>query len=101
MLKKRYLKSKPECKVTFKLDKSYIGNVNSVHLVGEMNDWSEEATPLKKLKDGSFKIELNLDKDREYRFRYRVDRNYWINDNDADKYQPSPYPGIDDSVVVV
>ncbi|MFP4546834.1 MAG: isoamylase early set domain-containing protein [Fidelibacterota bacterium] len=101
MLKKRYLKSRPECKVTFKLDKSYIDNANSVHLVGEMNNWDEESTPMKKLKDGSFKLELNLAKDREYRFRYKVNQNYWINDEAADKYQPSPYSGVDDSVVVV
>ncbi len=101
MLKKRYLKSKPKCKVTFKLTKEYIGEVDKVNLVGDMNNWNESDTELKKLKDGSFKLNLNLDTDQEYNFRYKVNDDYWINDDDADEYSPTPYPGVDNSVVAI
>ena len=99
MLKKKYLKSKPKCKVTFRLEKSYVDGASSVDIVGDFNNWDENATPMKKLKNGDFKYEANLDIDTEYQFRYKVNKDYWVNDDQADNYSPSPYPGIDNSVV--
>jgi len=101
MLKKKYLKSKPECKVTFKLEKSYVGDVDSIALVSDINGWDEVGTPLKKLKNGSFTLDMNLENQKEYQFRYHVNNEYWINDDAADKYLPSPFPGIDNSVVAI
>ena len=101
MIKKKYLKSKNQYKVTFKLEKSYIGEVISVNLVSDINNWNEKNLPLKKLKNGSFKLELNLDIGKEYQFRYLVNKNYWINDDQADSYLPSPFPGIDNSVISI
>ncbi len=101
MLNKKYLKSKPECKVTFRLHKKYIGNVDSVNLIGDANDWNNETNPMKKLKNGDFKIEINLKVGKEYQFRYKVNNTYWVNDDQADKYIPSPFPHIDNSVICV
>jgi 1,4-alpha-glucan branching enzyme len=97
MLKKQYLKTKPVCKVTFSLPASVQGE--NVYLVGDFNGWDEEATPMKRLKDGSFAITLDLDKDKEYQFRYLVNGSEWHNDWEADKYVPNPFSG-DNSVVV-
>ncbi|MBN2280874.1 MAG: isoamylase early set domain-containing protein [Candidatus Marinimicrobia bacterium] len=101
MLKKKYLKSKPVCKVTFKLKKSYVGDVDSINLVGDINGWDEKATSLKKLKNGDFTVDLDMETGSEYQFRYRVNHEYWINDDAADKYLPSPFPGIDNSVISI
>ena len=54
-----------------------------------------------KLKRGAFTITLDLDIGREYQFRYLVDGTEWKNDEAADRYVPSPYPGVENSVVVV
>lgn len=97
MLKKQYLKSKPVCKVTFYMPAEI--EAESVFLVGDFNDWDEEATPMEKLKDGRFKVTLSLDTDGEYQFRYLVDKAEWHNDWEADKYVPNPFSG-DNSVVV-
>lgn len=97
MLKKQQLKSKPVCKVTFYLPKSI--EANSVHLVGDFNDWDEQSTPMEKLKDGRFKVTLELDQGEEYQFRYLVNGADWHNDWNADKYVPNPFSG-DNSVVV-
>ena len=101
MLKKKYLKSKPVCKVTFKLEKSYVGDVDSITLVGDVNGWDETITPLKKLKNGSFTLAMDIDNGQEIQFRYLVNDEYWINDDAADKYLPSPFPGIDNSVITI
>jgi len=97
MLKKRYLKSRPICKVTFTLQAAV--KAETVHLVGDFNNWDEQATPMKPLKDGRFSIELDLEPGREFQFRYLVDGSEWHNDWEADKYVPNPFSG-DNSVVV-
>lgn len=97
MLKKQQLKTKPVCKVTFSLPADI--QAETAFLVGDFNDWSEEATPMKKAKDGSFSVTLNLDRDKEFQFRYLVNKTDWRNDPEADKYVPNPFEG-DNSVVV-
>lgn len=96
MLKKQQLKSKPICKVTFYTPASI--EANTVHLVGDFNQWEETVTEMKKLKDGRFSVALDLDANKEYQFRYLVNGTEWHNDWEADKYVPNPFSG-DNSVV--
>lgn len=99
MFTKKYLKTKPICKVTFKVLKKDIGRADSVKLVGEFNGWNLESPPMRKLKSGDFSFNIDLLKDRAYQFRYLVDDEKWVNDTNADAYQPSPFPGVDNSVI--
>jgi hypothetical protein len=39
-MKKQYLKSKPVCKVTFRLAGEAAGSAGSANIVGEFNDWN-------------------------------------------------------------
>lgn len=96
MLKKQYLKSRSVCKVTFYLPAAV--KAETVHLVGDFNQWDEQATPMTPLKDGRFTVTLELEKGRDYQFRYLIDQNEWHNDWEADKYVPNPFSG-DNSVV--
>ena len=100
-LSKRFLKSKPVCKVMFKLPKEGAKEAKKVHLVGEFNDWKERATPMKKLKDGSFSVTLDLETGKEYHFRYLLDGTDWENDWDADRYEFSEFADCENSVVSV
>ena len=43
-VKKKFLKSKPICKVSFRLPKEEAGGAETVHLVGDFNDWDSSAT---------------------------------------------------------
>ncbi len=97
MLKKQFLKTKPVCKVTFSLPSAVQGE--TVFLVGDFNSWDEKSHPMKRNKDGSFTLVLDLDKGKEYQFRYLVNGSEWHNDWEADKYVPNPFSG-DNSVVV-
>ena len=97
-IKKRFLKSKPVCKVTFSLTREAAQDAETVHLVGEFNDWDTSA-PMRKLKGGAFTVTLDLEAGRAYQFRYLVDGTNWENDEQADRYVPSPYPGTENSVV--
>ena len=97
-MKKTYAKNNKTCKVTFHTNKEI--KAETVHLVGDFNEWDERATPMEAMKDGRFKVTLTLDTGREYQFRYLVNGAEWHNDWDADKYVANPYSG-DNSVVVV
>lgn len=98
MLKKQYLKSKDICKVTFYTAPEL--EAEKIALVGDFNEWSETATPMKPLKDGRFKTTVNLPTDSRFEFRYLIDEIEWHNDWEADKYVPNPFSG-DNSVVEV
>ena len=100
-IKKNYLKTRPVCKVTFRLSEEDALDVKSIFLVGEFNDWNKTRTPMKPLKKGGFVITLDLETGREYQFRYFFDRIIWKNDSAADRYVHSPYGGCDNSVVIV
>lgn len=97
---KRYLKSRPSCKVTFRLRKGAAEGADNVMIVGDFNKWDTKATPLKRMRNGDFSVTLELEKGREYRFRYLIDNVKWENDWHADKYLPNAF-GCDDSVVIV
>jgi len=72
-LKKQYLKSKPVCKVTFKLTKEDALGAKNVTIVGEFNNWSTKETPMTRQKNGAFSLTLDLEKNRDYQFRYLID----------------------------
>jgi 1,4-alpha-glucan branching enzyme len=90
MIKKTYLKTKPKCKVKFALSTDIIGDSQSVSVVGDFNNWDASLHPLRKQKSGVFTSTLNLEIDHTYQFRYLVDNQYWLNDDMADAYVPSP-----------
>ena len=80
---KQYLKSKPVVKVTFAVPAE---EAKKVTVVGSFNEWnSKKAVALKKLKNGTFKGTVDLEKDNSYEFKYLVDGSY-VNDDQADAY---------------
>ena len=99
-IRKQYLKSNGSCKVTFRLPKEAAQGARSVTIAGDFNNWNIKKTPLKRLKNGEFKLIMELPRNKEYRFKYLIDSKHWENDWHADKYVPNSF-GNDDSVVVV
>ena len=98
-IKKQFLKSKPVCKVTFRVEKDAAKTANKIFLVGDFNNWDNKATPMKKLKNGDFTQTVELDTSNpEYQFRYLNDQGDWENDTHADKYITNGIDG-DNSVV--
>jgi len=100
-LEKRYLKSRPESKVTFTLPAKAASAGSRVCVVGDFNDWDPEATPMTRLKSGSWKATVDLPVDRTYAFRYLIDGRTWENDWEADGYAPSGVGHEENSLVTV
>lgn len=100
-LKKQYLKSKPLCKVTFRLAANEAGDAKTVKLIGDFNGWDKTVSPMKRLKNGDFTQILELSADARYAFRYLIDDARWENDWQADAYVNSGVGSEENSVVVV
>ena len=98
MIKKEYSKTGRACKVTLDLPADV--QAQSAQVCGEFNDWTQDAHPMKRRKDGSFTVTLSVKPGSEYRFRYLLDGQRWENDWQADAYQPNQF-GAEDSVLVV
>lgn len=101
-LKKQYLKSKPVCKVTFSLDKDAVQGAGKVDLLGEFNNWNTaEPVTMKKLKNGTFKVTIDLPAETEFQFKYLLDGEIWMNDLEADKFVNSGLGSEENSVVAL
>ena len=98
-LKKRFLKSRPVCQVTFRLPLEAASQAKEVVLLGDFNNWDQNnGFPMKKTKT-YFTTTIDLKPDQIYEFRYLIDGQFWENDWEADRYVESPM-GVENSVVV-
>lgn len=93
-LTKKYLKSKPVCKVTFAVPAA---EANTVIVAGDFNNW-DISSPLKKLKNGTFKGTFDIPSDNTYEFRYLVD-GQWVNEAAADGYQWNDFAAAENGIL--
>jgi 1,4-alpha-glucan branching enzyme len=98
-IRKQFLKTKSVCKVTFCIPQAVGNAVDQAHVVGDFNNWSITATPMKRLKTGAFSTTVELKKGCSYQFRYLLGQSQWENDPDADGYLPTPFEDSHNSVV--
>lgn len=83
-IKKQSLKSKPICKVSFKVTKEQAEGANEISIVGDFNNWNPAADVMNQLKDGSFSHTIELGSGASYRFRYLADGSRWFDESEAD-----------------
>ena len=97
-LKKRFLKSRPVCQVTFRLPIEAASSATEVVVLGDFNNWDQNnGFPMKKTK-AYFTTTIDLKPDQTYEFRYLIDGETWENDWEADNYVQSSM-GVENSVV--
>ncbi len=99
-LEKKFVKTKPVCKVKFSLTGDQYTSASSILLVGDFNNWQVGETPLKKAKTGVWSVSLDLETGKEYQFRYLIDGTNWENDPEADTFIPSGL-GSENSVLAL
>lgn len=85
-LEKRFLKDGKRCKVTFRITSKTAGYAEKASVVGDFNGWDSAAGAMRKLKDGSFSLSLSIPSGTVYQFRYLLDQDIWISDDDGDGY---------------
>lgn len=95
MIEKKYYKTKEYCKVKFTVE----AEAKKVELFGLNNEWKKGIALVKK-KDGSFAVEMNIDKGTQHEFKYLIDKKTWLNDEQADAQAANVF-GTTNSVVVI
>jgi 1,4-alpha-glucan branching enzyme len=99
MITKQFMKSKPVCKATFTLPVEVAPEAENIQVLGEFNNWDPtNGIEMKKQKNGFFKATVELETGKDYQFRYLVNGNTWINDQEADKYISTQY-GTENCVI--
>ncbi|PID59868.1 MAG: glycoside hydrolase family 13 [Ignavibacteriae bacterium] len=101
-ISKKYLKTKPICKVSFTIPAELGANYKRANLVGTFNNWNEKSLKMKKLvKDGSFSLVVDLELDKEYEFKYLLDGKVWLTEKDADKQVTTHFGDSQNSVIKI
>lgn len=99
-LKKQFYAKKPVCKVTFKLPAEIATSANKINLAGDFNNWDTNSIPMKQTRGGEYSVSLDLPKGKEYQFKYLLDGNSWLNDNEADKLVSNEFQ-TENSVIIL
>jgi hypothetical protein len=68
-----------------------------IFLVGDFNQWSQNATPMRQDRDGVWRVVLDLEHGKQCEFRYLID-GQWRTDYHADGATSNGY-GTENSVV--
>ncbi len=99
MIQKRFVEKEGllVARVTFSVPDS--GWTNTLHLVGDFNDWNRTTHPFDHRQDGTWSLTLDLPCGRAFQFRYLCDGERWTNDNQADAYVFNQY-GSDNCVLI-
>lgn len=67
----------------------------SVHLVGDFNQWDYGSLPMSRSprESPNWHLELELERGKEFAYLYLVNDTTFCNDCNADDYTPNPYEG--------
>lgn len=98
-LQKKYLKDGSRCRVMFRINGEQAGKAEKAAVVGDFNGWDSTASPMRKLKDGSFSLSMSLPASKVYQFRYLLDDDTWISETEADGYAYCAFGNCNNSVL--
>jgi 1,4-alpha-glucan branching enzyme len=80
MIQKTLYKTKEYSKVKFSIESP---EAEQAEVVGLNGNW-EKGIEMKKKKDGSFSVEINLPKNTRHEFKYRLNKREWLNEPQGD-----------------
>lgn len=84
MISKSFYNNGRTCRVTFRICPD--APANSVHLVSSYDHWRRTARPMPQRKDGCYSTSIVLGAGTEVHFRYLIDGEQWVNDDQADAF---------------
>lgn len=89
MLKREVVKGSNQVKVTFVIPND--PNQGRVSVVGDFNNWDPSATVFVKRQNNTRSVSATVDAGQRYRFRYYDANGNWMNDDNADGYEPNEH----------
>lgn len=97
MIKKLNKRSTDRVKVTFVLPEDHPYG-EEVSVVGDFNNWTPGEHPFVRRSNQTYSTNVMLPEDSRFNFRYYSEDEGWINDDDADDFEPNEF-GATDCVV--
>jgi len=90
MIKKVNKRDSDQVKVTFVLPDDH-PHGDEVSVVGDFNDWTPGEHTFVRRSNQTYSTNVMLQEDGRYAFRYYSEETGWINDEDADDFEPNEY----------
>jgi len=101
VIQRRAKKGSDKVTITFSLAEAVLRgqgvDSEGVTLVGDFNDWDPTVAPMVAAA-GRRTATVILPPGRRHAFRYLSERGQWLNDEDADAYEPNEF-GVDNSIL--
>ena len=90
MIKKVDKQTSDRVKVTFVLpeDHPYNGDIS---VVGDFNDWTPGEHRFVRRSNQTYSTSVKLPEDHRFAFRYYSDEDGWIDEDDADDFEPNEF----------
>jgi 1,4-alpha-glucan branching enzyme len=100
MIRKSFLcdGDSPRARVTFAIPDSVWAD--SIHLVGDFNDWNPRSHPLQRNRADEWSLTLDLAPGQSFQFRYLCDGERWLLEDRADGYVPNTRVGGYNGIVI-
>jgi 1,4-alpha-glucan branching enzyme len=97
MIKKVDKRSSDRVKVTFVLPEDHPYG-EEVSVVGDFNNWTPGEHTFVRRSNRTYSTNVMLPEDSHFKFRYYSEEEGWINDDEADDFEPNEF-GATDCVV--
>lgn len=88
-------------RITFSLPAEAVEGTSEVILLGDFNNWNPEVAPRLKKHEASFITVVELEIGNTYNYRFMSNDGRWINDYNAQRYEPAPGLHVDNCVITV
>ena len=89
MLRKKPVKGSEKISVTFETHGS--PDASRIGIAGDWNDWDPSRVPMRKRKDGVWAATVRFDRGARHEYRYVVDGERWLVDDEADGQVSNPF----------
>ena len=98
-IEREYSRDSKSCRICFLVPKEIAAGATSIAVAGTFNNWDQYSHQMEKQKNGDFSLNVVVEAEREYEFRYIIDGIRWENAHNADKYVWSEHSNCDNSVI--
>jgi len=90
MIKKVNKRDSDQVKVTFVLPDDHPYG-EDVSVVGDFNDWTAGEHTFVRRSNQTYSTNVMLEEGNRYAFRYYSEEEGWVNEDDADDFEPNEY----------
>jgi len=90
MIKKVNKRDSDQVKVTFVLPEDH-PHGDDMSVVGDFNDWTPGEHTFVRRSNQTYSTNVMLKEGDRYAFRYYSEESGWVNDEDADDFEPNEY----------